>query len=286
MKAPKLCPPAPVHLTAKVSSSKPVPYLFVISEPKIVPNARSGVRHFHINASAAVCLQVQSRSCFHRVPSRLLIFSSSKSYTCFGSKVTFSFGPAYGLSKILRKDQWLASHVRSDLPGLQAGRFVLPAHPRVLQPSFAMYSRSSSAINFIKFSTYSGFPAKRFLNSGFCVAMPAGQVSRVTDTHHDTSHGYQAEPLQIRIPLHPECAAIATSRPLIKLSVCLNTDFISQTVHDQSLMCLGKSKLPWKSCIVDGTCRSCTGTSIITGDQNNLCACFCNTCCDGTNTCL
>ena len=49
-------------------------------------------------------------------------------------------------------------------------------------------------------------------------------------------------------------------------------------------MSLGKTKLPRKSRIVNGACRSCTGTSIITRDQDNLCTCFCYTSCYRTNT--
>ena len=51
-------------------------------------------------------------------------------------------------------------------------------------------------------------------------------------------------------------------------------------------MCFCKSQFPWKSCIVDRTSWSCTCTSVITGDQNRLCTCFGNTCCNCTHTCF
>ena len=51
-------------------------------------------------------------------------------------------------------------------------------------------------------------------------------------------------------------------------------------------MCLCKSKLPRKSCIVDGTSRCRSGTSVVSGDQNGLCSGFCNTGSDRTNTSL
>ena len=41
MKAPKDCPPPPVHLTVKVSSGRLLPWSLVISEPKMVPRVRS-----------------------------------------------------------------------------------------------------------------------------------------------------------------------------------------------------------------------------------------------------
>ena len=210
MNAPKLCPPAPVHLTTNVSSSKPVPYFFVISEPKIVPKERSV---FVTSTSMLLrCLFVSAEpSCFKSTVSSF-DFSISKSYTCFGSKVTFSFGPAYGLFKILERSISFSRPVRSSRTFKRSLRPTISS--TVLQPSFAMYSRSSSAINFIKFSTYSGFPAKRFLNSGFCVAIPAGQVSKLQTrimTHPMVTSGAVANPYSSA----PRSAAIATSRPLI-----------------------------------------------------------------------
>ena len=48
-------------------------------------------------------------------------------------------------------------------------------------------------------------------------------------------------------------------------------------------MCFRKSKLPGKSCIVDGASWSSSCTSVITGNQDNLCASLGNTCCYSTN---
>ena len=42
-----------------------------------------------------------------------------------------------------------------------------------------MISRSSCAIKRMKETTYSGLPLKRLRSSGFCVATPAGQLSRL-----------------------------------------------------------------------------------------------------------
>ena len=86
----------------------------------------------------------------------------------------------------------------------------------VLTPSFAIYSRSSWAINFIKLTTYSGLPVNLFLSSGFCVAIPTGQVSRLHTliiTQPIVTSGAVANPNSSA----PSIAAIATSLPLISL---------------------------------------------------------------------
>ena len=49
-------------------------------------------------------------------------------------------------------------------------------------------------------------------------------------------------------------------------------------------MSFSKTEFPWKSGIVDRTLRSSTCTTVITGNQDNLCTGFCNTGCDGTDT--
>ena len=86
----------------------------------------------------------------------------------------------------------------------------------VLNPSFAIYSRSSSATNLIKLITYSGLPANLFLSSGFCVATPTGHVSRLHTriiTHPSVTSGAVANPNSSA----PRRHAIATSRPFISL---------------------------------------------------------------------
>ena len=68
----------------------------------------------------------------------------------------------------------------------------------------------------MKFSTYSGLPQKRFRSSGFWVAMPMGQVSRLHTriiVQPRVTSGAVAKPNSSA----PSSAAMATSRPVISL---------------------------------------------------------------------
>ena len=79
-----------------------------------------------------------------------------------------------------------------------------------------MISRSSSATKSMKFITYSGLPLKRLRSSGFWVAMPTGQVSRLHTriiTQPMQTSGAVANPNSSA----PSMQAIATSRPLMSL---------------------------------------------------------------------
>ena len=139
--------------------------------------------------------------------------------------MTFFFWSANGLFKILERSISFSLPLKSSRT---FNRSLLPTISSiVLQPSFAMYSLSSAAIKRMKFSTYSGFPAKRLRSSGFCVAIPAGQVSKLHTrimTQPKVTSGAVAKPYSSA----PSSAAIATSRPLINLpSVSMRTLFLS-----------------------------------------------------------
>ena len=194
----------------KVSSSSVSSYFFVISDPKIVPSERftfvtsvSIIRFCFLSSAGFNCFKNSVIS---------LVLSSSKSYTCFGSKITFCFIPANGLFKILLRSSFAS---RSDRSPRTFKKSLRPTSSSTVRtPSFAMYSRSSSAIKRMKFSTYSGFPAKRLRSSGFWVAIPAGQVSRLHTrimTQPMVTSGAVAKP-NSSAPRH---AAMATSLPLI-----------------------------------------------------------------------
>ena len=132
-----------------------------------------------------------------------------------------AFGPANGLLRILDRSSSFSRSVRS--PRTFSKSLRPTSSSMVRTPSLAMYSRSSSAMKRIKFITYSGLPAKRFRSSGFWVAIPAGQVSRLQTriiTQPMVTSGAVAKPNSSA----PSIAAIATSRPVISLpSVSIRT---------------------------------------------------------------
>ena len=132
----------------------------------------------------------------------------------------FSF--AYGLYSTLLRSSIAAR--REVGTSFTFKRSVRPTSSSTVRtPSFAIYSLSSSAINRMKLTTYSGFPVNLFLSSGFCVATPTGHVSRLQTliiTQPIVTSGAVANPNSSA----PSIAAIATSRPLISLpSVSMRT---------------------------------------------------------------
>src|SRR5438874_1253033 len=83
----------------------------------------------------------------------------------------------------------------------------------VRKPSAAMISRSSSAMNIMKWTTCSGLPSNFFRSTGSWVAMPTGQVfkwqTRIMMQPEATSAA-EAKPYSSA----PKSAAMATSRPV------------------------------------------------------------------------
>ena len=153
------------------------------------------------------------------------VFSSWKSYMSAGSKCDFAPSGAFQPIILLISTRFARGNEHfsfifksSECPHISLS---------VLKPSFAIYSRSSCAMNFMKFSTYSGFPVKRLRSSEFCVATPNGQVSRLHTriiAQPIVISGAVAKPNSSA----PKSAAIATSRPLISLpSVSITTRLLS-----------------------------------------------------------
>ncbi len=128
------------------------------------------------------------------------------------------------------------------------------------------------------------FSFETFSQFRVLVATPTGQVSKLQTliiTHPIVTSGAVAKPNSSA----PSNAAMATSRPLISLpSVSIRTRLRSPFCNrsDGSL----QVPFPWKSGVVDRTLRSGSGTSVVTGDQDNLCTGFCNTCCYRSDTCF
>ena len=124
----------------------------------------------------------------------------------------------------------------------------------VCTPSFAMYSRSSCAINRMKFTTYSGLPRNLLRSSGFWCGNTDRTRIQVADSHHDASHRYKRRSRKAKFFCTQQCRNryITTTH---QLTVRLNPYFVSQAIHNQRLMCLCQSKFPGKSRIVDRTHR-------------------------------
>ena len=132
-----------------------------------------------------------------------------------------TFSETKFVSRMLERSTSAACPV---MPSFLLMRSILPtSSSTVFTPSFDIYSRSSLATNFIKFITYSGLPQNLFLSSGFCVATPNGQVSRLHTliiAQPRVTSGAVAKPNSSA----PSIAAIATSRPFISLpSVSITT---------------------------------------------------------------
>ncbi len=106
----------------------------------------------------------------------------------------------------------------------------------VRKPSFAISSRTSSAMNWKKFTTNSGLPENFLRSSGFCVATPTGHVSRWQTRimmQPDTTSGAVAKPYSSA----PSSAATTTSRPVFSWpSVC--TTMRSRSLLSRSVCCV------------------------------------------------
>jgi hypothetical protein len=88
-----------------------------------------------------------------------------------------------------------------------------------------------------------GLPVNRSRNSGFCVAMPTGQVSRWQTRimmQPLTTSGAVAKPNSSA----PSRAAMTTSRPVLSLAVDLDDDPVPQAVEHQGLLGLGQAEFP------------------------------------------
>ena len=108
---------------------------------------------------------------------------------------------------------------------------------------------------------------------------------QIADSHHHAAHGYKGSSCKTEFLCTEKCCD-SNVTAAHQLTVCLDTYTVTKSVHDQCLMCLCKSQLPRKSCIVDGASRCRSGTSVVSGDQNGLCSGFCNTGSDRTDTSL
>ena len=140
----------------------------------------------------------------------------------------------------------------------------------VRKPSSAISSRTSSAMNSKNVSTNSGLPVKRLRSSGFCVAMPTGQVSRWQTriiTQPDTTSGAVAKPNSSA----PSRAAIDDVAPGLQLAVGLHDDAVAQPVEQQRLLGLGEAELPRSAGVLERRQRAGAGAAVVAGDQHDVC---------------
>ena len=85
---------------------------------------------------------------------------------------------------------------------------------------------------------------------------------QVADAHHNTSHCYKRSCCKSKLFCSKDCCNrnITTTH---ELTICLNTDTLTQTILNQCLMSFCKSKLPRKSCILNRASRCCSCSSVI-----------------------
>ena len=108
---------------------------------------------------------------------------------------------------------------------------------------------------------------------------------QIAHSHHHAAHSYKGSSCKAKFLCTKKCGN-SNVTAAHQLAVCLNADTVSKAIHKKGLMCFRKSKLPGKSCIMDGASRSSSCTSVIAGNQNNLCASLCNTSCYSAHTSL
>ena len=106
---------------------------------------------------------------------------------------------------------------------------------------------------------------------------------KVTYSHHDTSHSYKRRCCKSKFLCAEHCS-YSNVTACHQLTVCLKDNLVSEIIHDKCLMCLCKSELPRKSCIVNWVVRCCTCSTVVTWDQDDLCSSLCNTGSYCTNT--
>ena len=178
----------------------------VISAPKSVPTERSV-----LTTSMEIDLEAPLLSAlpiFLIITRLSTVLSSSKSKISSGSKCCFS---SFDCCESIPVRSIFISSAHFFVQS-RSVRPISSSTERI--PSLAIYSRSSCAMKCMKFTIYSGLPRKRLRSSGFCVAIPIGQVSRLQTliiTQPIVTSGAVANPNSSA----PSRAATRTSRPVM-----------------------------------------------------------------------
>ena len=106
---------------------------------------------------------------------------------------------------------------------------------------------------------------------------------QIADTHHDTAHRDQRR-CRKAVFLRTQHGSDHNITATHQLTVCLDPYLVTQVVADQGLVGLGQTDLPRQTGIVDRASRCRTCTTVITGDQDNLCTGLGNTGSDCSDT--
>ncbi len=196
-----------------VSSGRPAPpNFFVTSWPSMVPTVRLMLRMatWARTGWASSAPEAESASAASLISSLSSAFSRPWSWAATwwraapsGSSGTWNSGSSSRPCAF----QWLTARVTSSTSAWPT------ASSMERKPSSARSSRTSSAMNRKKFTTYSALPENRSRSTGFWVAMPTGQVSRWQTrimTQPETTSGAVAKPNSSA----PSSAAMTTSRPV------------------------------------------------------------------------
>ena len=116
-----------------------------------------------------------------------------------------------------------------------------------------------------------------------CHAHGAGV--QVADTHHDTAHGDERSRGKAEFFRTQNCGNrhIPAAH---QLTVGFNAHPLAQAILDKCLMGFREPQLPGKSRIMDGALGSGSCSSVIAGNQDDLCAGFGNACRYGAHSCF
>ena len=106
---------------------------------------------------------------------------------------------------------------------------------------------------------------------------------QIADTHHDTAHGYQRSSCETILLCTQHCCDDHVTA-CHHFTIGFNDNLRTQVVLNQCLMGFGQTQFPRQTGIVDRTAGSCTGTAVITGDQDDTCASLGNTGSDCSDT--
>ena len=137
------------------------------------------------------------------------------------------------------------------------------------KPSWAMISRTSCAMNFMKFTACSGSPVK-FLRSTRILRGDADRAGvEMADAHHDAAErderrGGETEFLGAEQRGDDHVAAG------LQLAVRLDGDAAAQIVQHQRLVRFGEAEFPRQAGVLDGRLRRGAGAAVESGDEHDI----------------